>query len=67
MFFFEKKCTYPRKNSRIALILSNFESRYSRNRLQNIEVWHDFLKTVLPMVILKWISQPSNFTRLLNP
>ena len=26
----------------------------------SFKVEHDFLKTVLPMVILKWISQPSN-------
>ena len=32
-----------------------------------LEVEHDFLKTVLPLVILKLVCQPSNFTKLLNP
>ena len=33
----------------------------------NFEVEHDFLKALLPMVILKLVCQPSNFTRFLNP
>ena len=31
--------------------------------LADFEVEHDFLKTVLPMVILKLVCQRSNFTR----
>ena len=55
MLFWEKKSTYPRKNSQIASILSDFESRYSRNRLGLSNFEHDFLKAILPMVILKFV------------
>ena len=32
-----------------------------------IEVEHDFLKTHVPVVILKFVCQPSDFIRFLNP
>ena len=34
---------------------------------KEFEVEHDFLKAVLPMVILKLFCQHSNFIRFLNP
>ena len=33
----------------------------------SFEVEHDFLKTVLPIVILKLVCRPPNFTKFLNP
>ena len=65
MLFWRKNAPTPAKTLELPWFLAILNHVIAETAAKN-EVEHDFLKARVPSGILKWISQPSNFTRLLN-